>query len=69
MVEGCFVENLGIVVVGFCGHRNVLFMGRECACRASHICCACFLYVWIMLSGALYVPFKAYLGRFQAIYG
>ena len=61
-LKGCFVENFGIIVMGFCGHRNVLFMGRDCDYCAFYMCCICF-------PGALYVPFKAYLGRFQAIYG
>lgn len=44
-LKGCFVENFGIVVVGFCGHRNVLFMGWECACRAFYMLRLLFIYV------------------------
>lgn len=69
MVEGCFVENRGIIVVRFCGHRNVLFMGRDCDYCAFYMVVYAFHIYGLCSPGALYVPFKAYLGRFQAIYG
>lgn len=72
-LKGCFVENFGIVVVGFCGHRNVLFMGWGCDYSAFYICNACFSYMWIMLSGCIICAFKslfwAFSGHLWMIWG
>lgn len=63
------MENLGIIVVGaavtgmcYVWVGTVLVARFICVIYAFHICGLCF-------PGALYVPLKAYLGRFQAIYG
>lgn len=54
----------GSAVIGMCylWVGNVLVVLFIYVALAFHICGLC-------SPGALYVPFKAYLGRFQAIYG